>query len=70
MFWRRGEGNQVKGTGGGTVRRVRTSSEGRGLKQVRPSEVRVGGGADVVYFLGKVFHLSDVVNSHHVPNLS
>ena len=37
-------GNLVKGRRL-DVTSVRTSSEERGLKQVRPSEVRVGGGA-------------------------
>ena len=39
----KGGGNRVKGTG--DVTSVTTSSEERVLKQVRQSEMRVGGGA-------------------------
>ena len=47
MFWRRGEGigSRERVLARLDVTSVRTSSEERGLKQVRPSEVRAGGGA-------------------------
>lgn len=47
MSWRREEGigSREQVVARLDVTSVRTSSEERGLKQVRPSEVRFGGGA-------------------------
>ena len=47
MFWRREEatGSREQVVAQLDITSVRTSSEERGLKQMRPSEVRVGGGA-------------------------